>query len=123
MEKQRRHAGYSIFSPKSPTDAARWYHEQKEKKRVVYWDKVKKEMISSDDSDLRNLPVEDRSKVARIYSEANIIDLLTSHWKSTPIAEGSNGRGRVVSYKGHKYEIRDRGVFQENKERCKEGLY
>jgi hypothetical protein len=99
----RKHAETSFYTPDSPEAAAAWYTKQKELKRMVFWDGVDKRLVSTSESDLRKLGVKDLSKLARIYSEANIIAQMESHWDPTPSAMGSVGR--VITYKGQLYTL------------------
>lgn len=105
MKKQRKLADTSFYTPTSPEDAARWYASEKEKKRMLFWDGVDKRLVSTSESDLRKLGVKDLSKLARIYSENNIISQMKSHWSPTPSAMGS--ASRIITYRGQLYSLHE----------------
>lgn len=88
----------TVYKPKSPEDAASWYTGQKSSGKIVYWDAVAKQLISTDDSDLRNLPSKNKSKVVRVFSESNLLNYLQGQWEATPTVVGS-----LISYRGAVY--------------------
>lgn len=90
-----------VYKPQSPEDAASWYSNQKGSGKIVYWDAVAKQLIATDDSDLRNLPSKNKSKVVRVFSESNLLNYLQGQWKATPTVVG-----KFVSYRGAVYRPR-----------------
>lgn len=90
-----------VYKPKSPEDAASWYTKQKTSGKIVYWDATAQQLIATDDSDLRNLPSKDKSKVVRVFSESNLSNFLQGQWETTPTVVG-----KLVSFRGAVYRPR-----------------
>jgi hypothetical protein len=87
------------YKPKDEASATKWWTAQSSKGRTVYWDGVAKEMISTDEADLRNMGTKDLSKVARIWSEADLSRMLKSIWSNVP----SSRTGSTIRYRGRIY--------------------